>query len=162
MFQNVSNFKRQTGISLLELMLSLAIIAVILTMATRFFTQANQSQNLNNAVSMGNGVVAAVQNYHMNGGNLADVSIQKLIDANMLPKDFGGPAGNGVGANPWGGDIAVAQKNKQITITFTAVPYTGDSQKGLGGSCDMLAARLNKTYNDAKCESGTVTFSPAF
>ena len=58
----------QRGISLLEVMLSLSIIAIILVMATRYFRTANQSQQITNAVSMISGIVTAETQYAASNG----------------------------------------------------------------------------------------------
>jgi prepilin-type N-terminal cleavage/methylation domain-containing protein len=63
MLNKINMFKRQQGVSLLELMLSLAIIAVILTMATRFYQQANETRKTNEAYQAVVGLVAAVDNW---------------------------------------------------------------------------------------------------
>lgn len=63
MLNKISMFKRQQGVSLLELMLSLAIIAVILTMATRFYQQTNETRKTNEAYQAVVGLVAAVDNW---------------------------------------------------------------------------------------------------
>jgi prepilin-type N-terminal cleavage/methylation domain-containing protein len=150
MLIKISNFKRQAGISLLELMLSLAIIAVVLTMATRFYTQANQNQNLNNAVSMVNGIVAATHTYRLNVSTTGKPTITELITAGQLPSDFGG-------TNPWGGAMTLTwpTTGTQGSVVFGSIPGGDDATKG--GACKGLESRLTPTYPGTACKAGTVT-----
>jgi len=163
MLKAMNNLKRQAGISLLELMLSLAIIAVVLTMATRFFNQVNVTQNLNNAVSMANGVVASLQTYRLNVKEpVPNPTLAVLYSAGQLPGDIAGPSHDGTKANPWGGNIVLStEAGKQAFVEFTNVPYVqtgeGDAAK-YSGTCEKLAARLSVTYPSAKCTGGTVHF----
>lgn len=63
MSKTISVFKRQQGVSLLELMLSLAIIAIILNMATMFYRQTNEARKTNEAYQATIGLIAAVDNW---------------------------------------------------------------------------------------------------
>jgi len=115
----------QRGIGLLELMLSLSIIAILLVMATRYYISANQSQQISNSVSMVSGVISGGANYStQNNGSYANVSLLSLVQGGYIPASFCG-SGNangtctGQGADPFHGDLnvsPVAANNYQITM----------------------------------------------
>lgn len=93
-----SLYNRQRGIGLLELMLSLAIIAILLVMATRYFTSARQGQQVAAAVSMVNAITAAASNYTSTQGAGAAPGSIGLIKS-YLPQ--------GAETDPWGGKITI-------------------------------------------------------
>ena len=85
------------------------IIAILLVMATRYFIAANESQKVNNAVSMIHGIVGGAANYKIaNNGSYVNMSITNLVNGKYIPENFGGSDKNGTGANPWGGSLAVS------------------------------------------------------
>lgn len=138
--------RTQRGVSLLELMLALAVIAILLIMATRYFTTANVNQQVNNAVDQFTGVRGAVTNYLNDNKNTDTVDISTLVTGGYLPKTYGGPAGDGAGGNPWDGDISVTLTSgaRSFEVTTTAVPQP---------ACPMLTSRLGQNVNDALGES---------
>ena len=142
--------QRQLGIGLLELMLSLAIIAILLIMATRYYQSASDANKRNQAVDMMSAVNGAVQNYKIdNAALLADVDMTALIDAGYLPPSYGS---TGAGANPWGGDISVAVDGTSdasvgtFTVTMSDVSPT---------SCVAVALRVNGTIAGASTSGST-------
>lgn len=153
MFVKTSGRNKTRGIGLLELMLSLAIIAILLVMATRYFLVANESQKINNAVSMANGFAGAEAQYASHN-NAYTAKISDLIDGNYLPSSFGGAKEDGVGANPWGGNLVLAVSAPGFTISFTGVP-TSASQKP--DTCTKLAMTISGAGKAmAECTAGTV------
>ena len=91
---------RQRGISLLEVLLSLSVIAIILVMATRYYRSANQSQQASNALSIISGVVTAETAY--SAANSAYVfDIGTLNTDGYLPKS--------AMTDPWGGQVTVTK-----------------------------------------------------
>lgn len=121
----------QRGIGLLELMLSLAIIAILLVMATRYFASARQGQEVASAISLIQAVSAASQSYFVANGNaFTGLSASALKTQNYLPA-------NTNLVNPWGGTVTVAGGDSSnptaVTITLTNVP---------GAACTQLAGAL--------------------
>lgn len=111
--------KPQRGIGLLELMLSLAIIAILLVMATRYFNSARQGQQIAEAISMVQAIAAASQNYFVaNGNTMAGVgSAITASGNNYLPN----PPKN----NPWGGTVSVTPdsgNSSAVDIKMTGIP----------------------------------------
>ena len=93
----------QRGIGLLELMLSLAIIAILLVMATRYFGAARRSQQTAAAITVVQAIMAAASNYALANNNSTSkiTGMSGLINSGYLPEST---SPNG----PWGGPITVA------------------------------------------------------
>ncbi len=130
----------QQGIGLLELMLSLAIIALLLVMATRYYSSAHGSQQLNAAVEAYHAIYAAAETYEANDPAGSPV-LSDLVSTNLLPQVFGN---SGKLANPWGGTITLTVSAasggaaQSIFISMTAVP---------GTQCNALIASLAQTLS---------------
>ena len=77
---NMSLGKKQIGIGLLELMLSLAIIAVLLVMATRYYMSASMNSRINQTVSAILGLPAAAECWSSSGSNTANQGTYAGID----------------------------------------------------------------------------------
>jgi type II secretory pathway pseudopilin PulG len=136
----------QRGIGLLELMLALAIIAVLLIMATRYYQSTSQAQKVNQAAQDIQAIIAAVANFRAGDPN-GTFAITDL--SGFLPSTWASPPATD---NPWGGSYtaaAVASLPTQVAITVTGMPNT---------ACDALAAltKVNAVAPPA-CASGTMT-----
>lgn len=118
------------GISLIELMLALAIIAILLVMATRYYVVARSEQQLNSGVEMVQAVQAASQKWLVEHNDYAGISLSELINYNLLPSKYT--------SNPWGGVINVdaANNNANVKITFENIPAS---------ACGNLVQRINPT-----------------
>jgi Tfp pilus assembly major pilin PilA len=80
---------KQRGIGLLELMLSIAIIAILLIMATRYYKNTNLAQRIANTMSIVGGVIGAETQYSvLNSG---------VYTSDWLALNIGQPN------SPWGG-----------------------------------------------------------
>ena len=75
---------KQAGISLLEVLLSLAIIAIILVMAVQYFTTASTNQKLN-MVRTAIGVdMSAVESYAINNPSFSTLSWDVLVNGGYI------------------------------------------------------------------------------
>ena len=142
--QLLAKRQRQLGIGLLELMLSLAIIAILLIMATRYYQSASDANKRNQALDMFSATNAAVENYKIdNPGQVTTLTgaagMVALIDAGYLPPSYGSNAST---ANPWGGDITVdaTAADGTFTVTMTGVA---------SNSCEAVGLRVNQTISGA-------------
>ncbi|QLH43969.1 MAG: type II secretion system protein [Coxiellaceae bacterium] len=142
----IRNRKSVRGISLLELMLSLAIIAVLVVTAGRYYTSARSARQVNDAVSMLTTVMTALDNYFWTyktfkgaTSSSQDVSMTVLANQGLVPSDF-----TNATANPWGGNITVTSNNAtEAKITMSNISESDCTnlkeimqQRGLSGSCD--------------------------
>ncbi len=124
----------QRGIGLLELMLSLAIIAILLIMATRYYQTTKQSQEVNDAVQLVNSLVGAMTNYRTDNPTTyktATVSIETLTDTGYMPSAYG----DGTNTSPWRTSIGPTSfgASNEVYVTINDVP---------AGACQQLAGRL--------------------
>lgn len=118
-----NQMKKQFGISLLEVMLSLSIIAIILVMATRYFAITMQSEKTNEAVKILQTVVKASDDWYytyktyQKSANNPDISIAALINLGMVPKNYVETT-----ANPWGGAIEISPRDaNHVSIQLTEI-----------------------------------------
>ncbi len=139
-------YKSMMGVTLLEIMLVLAIAALVIVMSIRFYQSASTSNKVNAAVSQIQGIVAAVENYaNANSGSYA-------VDNTKLAPYL--PGGSSTVNNPWGATVTISGTAGASTYTIT---YGTAIEKN---ACDMLTGNLK---NSAKlslggdCKTVTVT-----
>jgi Tfp pilus assembly protein PilE len=125
------NRKNQFGIGLLELMLALAIIAVLLVMATRYYMGASASSRISQVIDSVTGLAAAGENWQQknhgsyNGlcegtSTATTTTLTKCVTDGWLPASLVADDTNIV--TPWG-DGAVTVTAVEITVTFpTTIP----------------------------------------
>jgi len=133
----------QRGIGLLELMLSLSIIAILLVMATRYFMQANEQQKINNAISLFNGVAGGEACYFQaSSPPKYTTAFTDMIGANCLPAGIGGSDGAGTGVSPWGGNLIITSISP-LTMTMSGI----SQGNGTIDTCTKLANTINNTMS---------------
>lgn len=154
MLRSLNRFvNKQAGISLLEVMLSLSIIAIILVMATRYFFVASNNQNINKVRRQVGTVVAALQEYRNQHANYTGVSVDKLITDGFVPQnnEVSGSAGSYVLNNPW---------NNSITVTPTASNSGAKVSTDLQSASDCSAVAAGYAAGNGSCTgSPAVSFS---
>lgn len=114
---------KQNGIGLLELMLSLAIIAILLVTATSYYVTTRLNEQIDEAAEMVVAVYSAGQSWLQSHDDFSTASIANFVADGSLPSNFASKTGS---ANPWGGDITVTgQKSSAVLgVTMTAIPQT--------------------------------------
>lgn len=127
----------QKGISLLEVMLSLAIIAIILVMATRYFGIASGTSKLNQATGQINEIKQGLAQWSVNNGSYSGATLTTLSTANFITSE------TAAGQNPWGGTLGLSATATSATITMEGLPT---------GVCDNLKSRLG---TGASCPAPT-------
>ncbi len=133
---NRFNRTKQSGISLLEVMLSLSIIAIILVMATRYFFVASENQNVNKVRGQIGTVVAGLQNYRNQNADYTGISMNTLVVGGFVAQtaDVSGAAGSYQLNNPWNSPITVAiASTVNGAIVSTALPTQNDCAALLAG-----------------------------
>ena len=137
-------FKKQKGIGLLELMLSLAIISVLLVMATRYYKTARHGQQVNDGLSLVNATVAASENWVVGKSNYQGIDVQELVNQGLLPADIG----DGSSGSPWHTKITVASMNNdsQVEIDLENIPTS---------ACNSLKNKLSQQMDTSTGECGS-------
>jgi type II secretory pathway pseudopilin PulG len=152
----------QSGVGLLELLLSLAIIAIILIMTTRYYTVSSASQKVNAAVEMVNQVKVAMDK------TLATVpagsvptelpTIVLLVQQGLLPASYVSTLEGDKSSsrtNPWNESISIGAVSA-ATYQIVLVTPTSDT-------CSLVAKQINITSGNtvdsppALCVGGILT-----
>jgi len=117
------NFKSTLGVTLLEVMLVLAIAAMIIVMSVRYYQSANSSQQANAVISQVSAIVGQANNLAQSSGTFSAVTSTTLKP--LLP---------GAGfSTPWGTTITVTGAASNMTITVPGTP---------AGVCPLLTSKL--------------------
>jgi type II secretory pathway pseudopilin PulG len=140
---------KNRGIGLLELMLSLSIIAVLLIMATRYYSSSSQAKKIADV----NDQIGIIQNAgnrwllthadYSAGTNLitATTNFKDFVDRNYLPSTYYDTvAKTSIIKHPWGGDITVLFTSPTMSITLKNVP-------------NEVATKLQSQYKSILCQT---------
>lgn len=127
----------QRGISLLEVMLSLAIISVILVMATRYFGIAGRGSRINQTIALVGEIKQGTQRYVMDGNDPSKATLQNLADNGYISQ-----ATANITTNAWGGAFT-PKFGSPGTLTLEGLPNP---------DCGILAKDLSVTAS--KCSAG--------
>ncbi|MDF2867207.1 MAG: hypothetical protein K0S11_677 [Gammaproteobacteria bacterium] len=155
---NQSTIKVQTGISLLELMLALAITASIMVASMRFFGIANENAKVNNAVTIIREITDASFKWYESNPQFdtTNFKLENLVKMQLLPAKYTNPAN----INPWGDAVDIEGLGDNFKVIMANVPIK---------SCNMLAGKFSEfppsdnefcTCGDDK--STTCTFTAKF
>jgi len=120
----------QSGIGLLELMLSISIMAVIIIVSVSYFESVSANQKITQANAMIADIYSASKNYVKAIGE-SDLSIEKMIEAGLLTSYYQ--------TDPWGGSIEASLFTNQLSISMSNVPWS---------QCNRLVERLRQTFSN--------------
>ncbi|MBS0349620.1 MAG: prepilin-type N-terminal cleavage/methylation domain-containing protein [Proteobacteria bacterium] len=114
---------KQAGISLLEVLLSLAIISIVLVMAVQWFGKARSDQQLNIVRTFIGADMAAIQAYGINNnGDYTGLDWKPLVDNGYLTtdtKNLNCTDGGCTQVTPWGKDVTIGgQQTAQPTLSI--------------------------------------------
>ena len=135
------SMKSMMGVTLLEIMLVLAIAAMVIVMSVRYYQSASSNQKLNAGMSTVTGILAAAESYATANGTFATITNATLADY----------LGSSAPKSPWGGDVTVTGKTaNSFTIEFPSVS-TSD--------CTRFSALLTSSNSKLapSCASNKVT-----
>lgn len=142
----------QSGISLLEVLLSLTIIAIILVMATRYFFLATNNDRINMTREQIGSVVAAIHGWkNQNPQYDTGLSISMLYNDGFLYKSSNmvvngaPPESTAKLYDPWGSPIIVKGASDHAEINLQLPKYSA-------------CRSLQNSYPDATCD-GNGNFS---
>ncbi len=140
-----SQRKSQCGMTLMELIASLAIIATVIVGAVALYGNASSSSN---AVGMTKDLMAvrsAVQQLWQGQGGYGTASLNAtLITANKVPGDLS-VSGSTI-STPLGGTLTVTGATSNFTLVLTNVPRD---------VCTQLLTNLNTGWTSVKVGSST-------
>jgi competence protein ComGC len=114
--------RKQQGLGFLELILSIAIIVIILIMATRYYILASTAEKMKAAVTEVNIVTTALQQWQTKQPNFKNITLEKLAAQGLLPNKYYHPAEKKL-VGPWGRNLnfTVHNDGAYISITFTLI-----------------------------------------
>lgn len=140
--------KSMLGVTLLEIMLVLAIAAMVIVMSVRYYQSATQSQQANAGMQMVQGITAAADGLSQGSGTYNSVTNDNVKA--MLP-------GKSL-KTPWGKDVAITAGESSYSVTMT---FTTETE----GVCRQIAARVEAnpkvsvTNNGCGSSPPTVTYT---
>lgn len=121
--------KSMHGVTLLEIMLVLAIAAMIIVMSVRYYQSASASQQANAALQQIQGITAAADGLAQATGSYSAAGISTSTLAPLLP---GGLTSGFI--TPWGTTITVTVSSpSKYTVTLPGTP---------SGVCPLLLSKL--------------------
>ena len=158
-------FGRQNcrGIGLLELMLSLAVIAILLVMATRFFGVTQRAQELNHAAKDVAFMMAGVHNWQAGRSNFSGISMADLMAQGLAPDDV-----NHDGVLPaWGGceGSKVTLQAGGVQSAHVDIALSDISQaicEGLVGRFSGMGGHHNSMIKNSRCVADTANCRSRF
>jgi|GEM_PF-5771099 len=171
------DLKMPRGVGLLELMLALAITAIVIMMATAYFNNAQMNNAVNSAMTNIQGLYAGFSKCQADHGGQDQTActMSQLVSQNYIPSFYSmtpnqsNSSGSGnsgqapdcdgqdwqscsTSANPWGGSITVqgqtaALCSSKVTAFYTVIQMSGIPQN----ACQSLAGRMQKTFTSGQC-----------
>lgn len=133
------------GVTLLEVMLVLAIAAMIIVMSVRYYQSASASQQANSTLNQIQAITAIADGMAQSTGTYSNVNtanVQALMPNNIM-------------TTAWGGDITIAPGQSTYSVTISKTP---------GSVCAQIQPKLNANprYSPANCsltEAGPLTYT---
>jgi len=132
--------KSRLGVTLLEVMLVLAIAAMIIVMSIRYYQSASSSQQANSVLEQIQGIVAAADGLAQAKGSYSAAGISQSSLTPLLP--------GGSWSTPWGDPITIGD--------VTGTTYTIDLGTVPSGVCPLLTTKLS-TNNHFTLSAPTCT-----
>jgi type II secretory pathway pseudopilin PulG len=127
--------KSMLGVTLLEIMLVLAIAAMIIVMSVRYYQAAQANQQANSALEMAQGIAAAADGLAQGTGTYSAITSSQI--KTLMP--------NQSMMSPWGTAVTFTQTGSNTyTVEFAETP---------GPVCAQLASRLACSATNSKYSS---------
>ena len=137
--------KSVLGVTLLEIMLVLAIAAMVIVMSVRYYQSATASQQANSALQLIQGIAAAADGLAQGKGSYSGEVTTASITA-LMP--------GGIMKAPWGGVISITGSSASTySISIASMP---------AAVCSQVKSRLEgnpKYKNIATCGTSAAAFT---
>lgn len=143
------------GIGLLELMLSLAIIASVLLMATRYFIQANAANKVAETTQIIGTLVKASFQWLEAEPDFKNLDLNKLVEAKLLPEDWRDKK------DPWGKLIKISHYAGGEDFQTIEVVIPGATKTACENINDIMNKQGMVTEQVCTNNSGYVGIYPA-
>ncbi|MBX9705583.1 MAG: hypothetical protein K2Q14_03760 [Gammaproteobacteria bacterium] len=122
------------GIGLLELMLTLSLLAVMIMVAVEYYSSANTEQEATTVVNSYSTIKSAVENYLADNPTAGVPTMALLVQNGYLPSVYN------TSLNMWGGTITVTTSgNAAFAVAQTAIPKS---------VCAMAYGQIAATLNN--------------
>lgn len=142
--------KSVSGVTLLEIMLVLAIAAMIIVMSVRYYQSATSNQQANQALQIIQGITAAADGLAQGSGSYATANVSTNTIMPLMPSQNM--------TAPWGGQITVsnaAASSYQVSLDATPPQVcllltsrmASNSKYNITSSCGATAAAFVYTYD---------------
>ncbi len=147
---DIRNFRRAAGMTLIEIIAALAIIAVVVVGALKLFQSASSSNNATQMLEDLTALRSATQQLYLGQGGYGTVSLNAVLNtANKIPSDL--TYSGGTISTPLGGTLTVTGASSFFTIALTNVP---------ADVCTDLLTNAANGWQSVKVGSSTITTFP--
>ena len=173
------DFRHERGFTLLELTMSLAIIAVLVGGIVLFFSSASTSQKTSDAMYELGNIQQAVHSMYSGQANYSTISTQIIAQSQQIPSKWGGgtaqltdpfngatnvtPEGNAIQGGPAAnGSFVVEMDNIPTSACVKMVTQDlGPSMLGVGvgGPPTTITGPISPVAAQASCGGGTTSSS---
>lgn len=139
--KKTGNLLKQAGMTLLEGLLFLSIMAILLVMAMQYFSTASDNQKMNMVRTFVGADMAAFQSYGINnsGDYTGLKSWSTLVDGGYLntdPKNMKSCTGTGstdcTQVTPWGQDVSIGEGGTTISVPLPNKALCTNLQQSYG------------------------------
>ncbi|AXH59486.1 type 4 pilus major pilin [Pseudomonas amygdali] len=157
---NKLNFARQAGATLIEIMMVVALMAVITIGALTYFNSANESSKVQEATASLTALTSVIRNQFSTQGSYEGLTADVAAKFGNVPESMLVRSGTTVRfKNPWNqatGAVTITSSSTNVaddsfTVTFTKIP---------AATCIDLMTRTFRHFDIAKVGSTTVTTVP--
>ena len=134
------NFKSIAGVTLLEIMLVLAIAAMIVVMSVKYYQTATAQEQINTSMDEIQAIAVAADNMEQATGSYSGVGTNSGFTSLLPSKAL---------ITPWGAKITVSGSASSYTVSFATMPSS---------TCPSFSTRLqaNSHYSVSSCSTSPV------
>jgi len=135
----MKRYRSILGVTLLEIMLVLAVAALIITLSVRYYQSATASQQANTLMTMIQGITASADNLAVTSGSYATAGVNTTSIQTLMP--------NQSLQTPWNTGITIAGGTATTyTVTIPSVPFN---------VCPLIITKLNGSTDKHYTSSST-------